>query len=338
MDHQKEDDERDNSNSTVRPIDSIGRDNFENHKQSAVENYSIRESLAQSTHKLSDFVNEHLILIRYATLSSVILLGAYSISQSPLFFRYRSAKDIPISLYKRRRTLTCRVLKVESPSLHVKTTKSNDTVSSVEWRPIVLQLKHLSPAGQLLPREYFEFGSNYSPAAVALGRNDDPSDTIRVQLFGVMQDSETFYQRNQVLRGLSEDRSIVRCQLLAALITPSIDCKEENVSVVARLGYWPTSTWWPVDLGSSLVQAGLAKVEHELDYGRYSSESLEDKRRDIQYLESLTKLEHEAISKRSGIWSIPQVREASKDVVDHVDWMMTAPWYQKLWHRITGRY
>lgn len=291
-------------------------------------NSGVRESLAQSMHTFSDFVNEHLILFRYATISSVLLLGAYSISQTPLFFRYRTAKEIPKSLFSRRRVLTCRVFRVESPVV----SSTAEVASSISWSPIVLRVKHLSPAGLLLSRNHFEIGSQFSPTAVALGRNDDPSDLIRVQLYGVSQDSETS-QHNLLLQDLAQERAMVRCQLLSTIAD-----NQDEVVAIARLAYWQDESWWPVDLGKAVVEAGFARVQHDVVFGRHGSDRLQDKRRDIQYLESISKVEYAAISKRSGMWSIPKIRAASQDAVDHVEWVTTSTWYQKLWRRITGKH
>ena len=288
---------------------------------------TLRESLAQSMHSVTDFVNEHLMIVRYATLSSVLLLGAYAISQTPLFFRYRTTRDIPNSLFNRRRVLTCRVFRVEAPVL----ASTADVASSITWSPIVLCVKHLSPAGFLLSRNHFEIGTKFSPTAVALGRNDDPSDLIRVQLFGISQYSNPT-QQNVLLQELARERGMVRCQVLAT--TP--DAKDDVVAI-ARIAFWDVGSWWPVDLGTVLVKSGLARVQHDVVFGRNGSDRLQDKTRDIQYLESLSKVEYAAISKRSGMWSIPRVRAASQDTVDHVEWVTTATWYQKLWRRITRR-
>lgn len=42
-----------------------------------LQNFSLRETMAKTMHCFSDFVNENLIAARYATVSTVILLGAY---------------------------------------------------------------------------------------------------------------------------------------------------------------------------------------------------------------------------------------------------------------------
>jgi hypothetical protein len=43
----------------------------------------------------SDLVNENLIAFRYGTVATVTLLTAYGLANTPLFFRYKTARDIP---------------------------------------------------------------------------------------------------------------------------------------------------------------------------------------------------------------------------------------------------
>jgi hypothetical protein len=43
----------------------------------------------------SDLVNENLIAFRYGTVASITLLTAYGLANTPLFFRYKTARDIP---------------------------------------------------------------------------------------------------------------------------------------------------------------------------------------------------------------------------------------------------
>ena len=284
---------------------------------------SFRIFFSAATHALSDFVNENLITIRYAALSSVLLLGAYSISQTPLFFRYRTVKEIPNSLYQRRRVLTGRAFQV-APLPDAAAKKQTFTA------PIILYVRHLSPMGRLLSKNLFEWGLQYSPTTAALGRVDS-RDLIRIQLFGVCQESVA--PPLLLLDQLVLDRTLVRCQLVA-----STSDDTEPMAAIARIYYRErTPSWWAVDLGSHLVENGLARVQADVVLGRNGSNRLEDKQRDIQYLESLSKLQYEAISNRRGMWSIPMVRASARDLVEHAKLETSARWYQKIWRRLRGK-
>jgi endonuclease YncB( thermonuclease family) len=289
--------------------------------------HTLRQTIGHSMGQLSDVVNDNLITIRYATLSSILLLGAYSISQTPLFFRYRTLQELPHSIYKRRRVLTCRLFQVDVTA-----------AATEEAAPIILHVRHLSPMGRLLSKQQLDFGLQHSPSVytdtdtntTALGKNKkqlNNRDLIRIQLDGVSQ-----HEQSALLQQLARDRALVRCQFIAS------STAGDDAAAIARLSYWQKRSVWPLDLGSQLVENGLARLQEDVLQGqKHGSDQLKDKQRDIKYLESLSKLEFQAISKRNGMWSIPQIRASAKDLVEHVEWEISATWYRKLWRRMTGR-
>ena len=289
--------------------------------------HTLRQTIGHSMGQLSDVVNDNLITIRYATLSSILLLGAYSISQTPLFFRYRTLNELPHSIYKRRRVLTCRLFQVDVTA-----------AATEEAAPIILHVRHLSPMGRLLSKQQLDFGLQHSPSiytdtdtnTTALGKNKkqlNNRDLIRIQLDGVSQ-----HEQSALLQQLARDRALVRCQFIAS------STAGDDAAAIARLSYWQKRSVWPLDLGSQLVENGLARLQEDVLQGqKHGSDQLKDKQRDIKYLESLSKLEFQAISKRNGMWSIPQIRASAKDLVEHVEWEISATWYRKLWRRMTGR-
>jgi hypothetical protein len=280
---------------------------------------SIRETISSTMCKISDIINDNLILVRYATLSSVLLLSAYSMSQSPLFYRYRKIQDIPVSYFTRRRYLICRLLPFEKKDTAFNNLAPNKTTDV--FSPIYLKVRHLSPVSRFLPKSHYEFALQHSPS---LHRIHDPNHCIRIQLYGISQYSEL---KPNLLIKLSQEHTLVRCQLLSTLA---------DTTAIVRLSYWPKSKWWPVDLGTHLVQEGLARTQDTPITGRYGSDQLRHKQNDIGYLSSLSRLEHMAIAKRLGMWSLPTVLSSSKDFVEHVDWSHRATWYQKLYRKLRG--
>lgn len=62
--------------------------------------------------KASDVINDNLIVVRYATISSVLLLGVYGAANTPLFYRYKSAWDIPTKMFTRRKWIHGRIVGV----------------------------------------------------------------------------------------------------------------------------------------------------------------------------------------------------------------------------------
>jgi hypothetical protein len=211
--------------------------------------HTLRQTIGHSMGQLSDVVNDNLITIRYATLSSILLLGAYSISQTPLFFRYRTLNELPHSIYKRRRVLTCRLFQVDVTA-----------AATEEAAPIILHVRHLSPMGRLLSKQQLDFGLQHSPSiytdtdtnTTALGKNKkqlNNRDLIRIQLDGVSQ-----HEQSALLQQLARDRALVRCQFIAS------STAGDDAAAIARLSYWQKRSVWPLDLGSHLVENGLAQA------------------------------------------------------------------------------
>ena len=60
---------------------------------------SFRKLIGSSMGNVSDFINENLIAARYGAMATIFLLTAYGISNTPLFFRFRTVHEIPCKLY-----------------------------------------------------------------------------------------------------------------------------------------------------------------------------------------------------------------------------------------------
>ena len=56
---------------------------------------SLRQVIGKGMHTVSDIINDNIIAARYATVASIVLLSAYGISRTPLFFRYKTVSEIP---------------------------------------------------------------------------------------------------------------------------------------------------------------------------------------------------------------------------------------------------
>jgi hypothetical protein len=54
-----------------------------------------RQLFGNWTVQVSEAINDNLILVRYGTITSIVLLSAYGFYKTPLFFRYKSVNDIP---------------------------------------------------------------------------------------------------------------------------------------------------------------------------------------------------------------------------------------------------
>ena len=135
---------------------------------------SARKLAGESMTTFSDFVNNNLIAVRSGTTATILLLTAYGVSNTPLFFRFRTVADIPGSYFVGRRKLYGRIQSVkvdeQSKSIH-------------------LNVRHLSPVGQVLPKPWYDFFMRFSPMAARLAKRRsketaeaNASDLLRVRL------------------------------------------------------------------------------------------------------------------------------------------------------------
>ena len=76
----------------------------------------------------SDLVNDNLVVFRYGTFATVTLLTAYGLSQTPLFFRYRTVSEIPKSYFGKRKTIHGRIVHVVEEGMGMSMGKGNNNV------------------------------------------------------------------------------------------------------------------------------------------------------------------------------------------------------------------
>ena len=156
---------------------------------------TIKQQCGKQLSNITDLINDNLIVVRYATFSTVLLLGAYGIANTPLFYRHKRVLDIPISSFTKRKYLHGRIVGIAETrqgiarrsSLSTSSSSSNgvasllssslqrDTISSTDGssgerkknasdsdtqqiaqqHPIVL-LRHSSPMERLLSKSTME--------------------------------------------------------------------------------------------------------------------------------------------------------------------------------------
>ena len=173
------------SSHATNDMDTVSSDN---------KNTTIRQQMGKQLSNITDLVNDNLIVVRYATFSTVLLLGAYGIANTPLFYRYKHVMDIPISSFTKRKYLHGRIVGVAersngmrrssistssssssnglasllSSSLQRDTIPSSDSSGResneskemhqevLQQHPIVLLFRHSSPMGRLLSKSAME--------------------------------------------------------------------------------------------------------------------------------------------------------------------------------------
>ncbi len=215
---------------------------------------TFRQQIGIQLADVSDFINDNLIVVRYATFSTIILLGAYGIASSPLFYRYKHVMEIPQQMFKKRKYLHGRIVGVITenegfsavirgqPNQTLKRPLSISLQGSIgsddsykadsiqhQYRPIVVLFRHSSPMERLLSQ---------SAMKTMLSSSDKSSSTspyhnlLPIELAGVSAppyitssimstSSSNNLDSSQVplLNQLIQQKSKVSIQLLAQRIT-----------------------------------------------------------------------------------------------------------------------
>jgi hypothetical protein len=125
---------------------------------------------------VSDTINDHLIVARSLTMATIGVMAWYGISQTPLFFRYRTVADVPYRYFQRNLTLHgCRLI---SHARHPATVRC--------W------IRHCSPVERIMPRSLWEGLMRYHPAsAIRKERYDQRrSELLQVELVSVVPPPE----------------------------------------------------------------------------------------------------------------------------------------------------
>jgi len=98
---------------------------------------------------------------------------------------------------------------------------------------------------------------------------------------------------------------------------------------------------YPTDVAESLIASGHAIVDEGIATAATSkvvdaAQDVKTKRRDVEYMERLGMMEWEAIKRRKGMWSVPQVRETRKDVLEELEFQKKANVLQRLFRWMRG--
>lgn len=97
-------------------------------------NTSLRQQLGLHFGSLTNVINENLLIIRYATISTVLLLGVYGVANTPLFYRYTNVMDIPSRMFIKRKWIHGRIIGVVgNESTHPSVGRQ---MSSNNWSPL----------------------------------------------------------------------------------------------------------------------------------------------------------------------------------------------------------
>jgi hypothetical protein len=256
----------------------------------------IRGALGRVMDGVSTKVNDNLIVARWAASSTILLLTAYGLSQTPLFFRFYNVKEIPSSYFTNRKTIPVRLVSSSRTSSAWKDDLSLNQQQQrrIPHQPVTLYVQHLSPVGQwLLSRGLWKWTQSIKPStprSIKLhkfnnnGKNgipgrglfhddhanhdDDHDGVMRIELAGLtVPNSHSNYQKQQpLLGGLVKDGAYVKIQLLGRKkVVDKVPVKDEQQDqdqiAVCRLYYRPSlSSILSTDIADPLVKSGQAVV------------------------------------------------------------------------------
>ena len=83
----------------TKPIDSSKNlkrsPSISDDKASLRNDLSIRGRIGETMHGFTNTINNNLITVRSGVTAGIVLLTAYGLSNTPLFFRFRTVSEIP---------------------------------------------------------------------------------------------------------------------------------------------------------------------------------------------------------------------------------------------------
>lgn len=217
---------------------------------------------------ISDSINNNLILVRSGGIATITLLAAYGLSQTPIFFRYRTVCDIPSNIFLKRRSIHGRIVKI-----HRRKKQSIDNEI-----PIIIYIRHLSTVERFLSKSWFDLLLKYHPsrAFISATENDDDDDLLKIQLAGVVHiemmnksplwtlNSDATKDATELLNLYASERAPVACQLIARKVTTPFGESVQSKSVIKRS-----------ILPNSITVAGSLTKEDDLSYHSNSTKCSE---------------------------------------------------------------
>lgn len=247
-------------------------------------NRTIRQQLGSALSAISDTVNSNLIIIRYGTVGSIVLLGAYGIANTPLFYRYKSLWDVSEGMW-RRKWLHGRIVGVlkhknvhaassskqprglsslQSHSLQNGASSSAQTTYQESHQsdtnseptkidPIVILFRHSSPIERLLTQNVMDkvlFLTGKSPSRMFYSSTNPHRNLLRVELAGIIHPPFSVLSSDGLLNRLSDDKTRVSIQLLAQRAsTSSLNAQEripeeDDTTALCHVTYKKPNQWF----------------------------------------------------------------------------------------------
>ena len=308
--------------------------NSQRERQDNADSANGRHQLGRAVSATTDFINQNLVLFRYGTMASMVLLTTYGLSKTPLFFRYKKISSLPSNHFSSRKILHGRLIAIESKS------------QSDSEEAIVCLIKHLSPIGRVFSNSSFNFNVNNGLASNHSSYKPESDKTLlRIEVAGVCAPphyhelgAET---HGKWLRDLASRQTRVACKLLYRRRKKQKSFLDEPQDhIISNISFRPGISIFRKDLASSLLTFGRAGVASGMFVETPSttildgSTKLSDIESDAQYLDTLGKLEFDAVKESRGMWATEEVRRRQSDLVEEAEFEANASFFRKIWRRV----
>lgn len=201
----------------------------------------LRHQLGKQLSNITDIINDNLIIVRYSTISTVLLLGAYGVANTPLFYRCTSIMDIPQKMFYKRKWLHGRlVATVATPSPSTTSNTLKMQSSNAEGAlPMVVLFRHSSPMERLLTQSAFNkllsfTGKSSSPGLLYTSANPSrnllPIEVAGIHAPPICHGGVLSVEGNQfpLIDKLIEQKTKVSLQLLAQRVVSDTPTQQQN--------------------------------------------------------------------------------------------------------------
>ena len=312
---------------------------------------TLRDILGRGTTGFSDLINENLIVARYFTLSSVFLLGAYGVANTPLFYRYKSVADISTREFSRRTWIHGRLVAQRAPT----------TSPQGQGNPIVLYFRHLSPIERLLTQSAMSRVMAGRSETLLYASTNPHRHLLPVELAGVVSPPKSKNEQPSILSDALTGRTRNTSSVIDSLINGKVSVQllaqrdaeggsDEGHTAICHLRYTPNTHWFQaIDLGLQMVRKGQACISTgtvvPLSGGDKDSKqsiscfdpTVKQLQDDAKYMTRLEEAEYEAWKSREGMWSSDEVREQLRKEYVEAEEISSNKWSTIIWNWMSKR-
>ena len=282
----------------------------------------LRHQLGKQLSNITDIINDNLIIVRYSTISTVLLLGAYGVANTPLFYRCTSIMDIPQKMFYKRKWLHGRlVATVATPSPSTANTLKLRSSNAERALPMVVLFRHSSPMERLLTQSAFNkllsfTGKSSSPGLLYSSANPSrnllPIEVAGIQAPPIRHGGVLSVEGNQcpLIDKLIEQKTKVSLQLLAQRVASDTITQQQNDhdvnsssiqnTAICHIHYKQPKQWFATtNVGLEMIKYGEALTSgvvvplSDIDKDSGSIEAKESSAQIIDYHPTIKQLQND---------------------------------------------